>query len=155
MQRCVFAQLSISQGDKMNKAFHIMATMTIMLSLFPLVTQSAAEETANAKGGTTPESFAASVARGKITFDTVCSHCHKATYEESRIGAPGLRGVLERHDVNWLNSWIKSPETFAETDETAKALIESNAFGLAMPTLPTMQDEHNRADIIEFLKTLK
>ena len=139
----------------MNKAFHIMATMTIMLSLFPLVTQSTAEETSNTQAATGSKPFEASAKRGKATFDTVCSHCHNATYEESRIGAPGLRGVLERHDVNWLNHWIKSPETFAETDETAQALIESNPFGLAMPTLPTMQDEHNRADIIEFLKTLK
>jgi len=139
----------------MNKAFHIMATMTILLSLFPIVTQSMAEETTDTKGITEPKPFVASAERGKITFDNICSHCHNATYEESRIGAPGLRGVLERHDVNWLNHWIKSPETFAKTDEAAKVLIESNPFGLAMPTLPTMQDDHNRADIIEFLKTLK
>lgn len=136
----------------MNKAFHIMATVTILLSLFPIVTQSSAEDT-QAVANSKP--FVASATRGKVTFDTVCTHCHSATYETSRIGAPGLRGVLERHDVNWLNHWIKSPEAFAETDETAKALIESNPFGLAMPTLPTMQDEHNRADIIEYLKTLK
>ena len=134
----------------MNKAFHIMVTVTIMLSLFPLVTQSTAEEPPATQG-----SFKASAERGKIIFDTVCSHCHTTTYEESRIGAPGLRGVLERYGENWLNHWVKSPETFAKKDETAQALIESNPFGLAMPTLPTMQDEHNRADIIEYLKTLK
>ncbi|WP_038248975.1 c-type cytochrome [Ghiorsea bivora] len=139
----------------MNKAFHIMATMTIMLSLFPIVTQSAAEEGPDTQAIAESKPFTASAARGKITFDTVCTHCHNTTYEESRIGAPGLRGVLERHDVNWLNHWIKSPETFAKTDETAQALIESNKFGLAMPTLPTMQDDHNRADIIEYLKTLQ
>lgn len=150
MQRSTFAKSSISQGDKMNKAFHIMVTVTIMLSLFPLVTQSTAEEPPATQG-----SFKASAERGKIIFDTVCSHCHTTTYEESRIGAPGLRGVLERYGENWLNHWVKSPETFAKKDETAQALIESNPFGLAMPTLPTMQDEHNRADIIEYLKTLK
>ncbi len=150
MQWDTLAKSSISQGDKMNKAFHIMATVTIMLSLFPLVTQSTAEEPPATQG-----SFKASAERGKMIFDTVCSHCHNTTYEESRIGAPGLRGVLERHDVNWLNHWIKSPEIFAKKDETAQALIGSNPFGLTMPTLPIVQDDRNRADIIEYLKTLK
>ena len=92
---------------------------------------------------------------GKATFDTICSHCHETTYEDSRIGAPGLQGVLERHDEAWLNQWIKGPENFAKVDETAKDLIESNKFGLAMPTLPAMMDDQKRADVIEYLKTLK
>ena len=100
-------------------------------------------------------SNAADAANGKELFQTICAHCHLTTYDESRIGAPGLKGVLERHDEDWLSHWIKSPETFAKTDETAKSLIESNKFGLAMPTLPAMQDDAKRADIIEFLKTLK
>ena len=136
----------------MNKAFHIVSTMTILLSLFPLVTQSTAEETPDTQAVTESKP---SASRGKVIFDSLCAHCHNTTYEESRIGAPGLQGVLDRHDENWLNHWIKSPETFAKTDETAQALIESNPFGLAMPTLPTMQDDHNRTDIIEYLKTLK
>jgi len=94
-------------------------------------------------------------ARGAKIFDSICAHCHLISYEESKVAAPGLKGVLERHDVKWLNQWIKSPEAFAKVDETAAALLGSNKYGLKMPTLPEMQDPQNRADIIEYLKTLK
>lgn len=99
--------------------------------------------------------FTPDAARGAKIFDTICSHCHLISYEESKVGAPGLKGVLDRHDVKWLNQWIKSPEAFAKTDEAAKALIAANKYGIKMPTFPQMQDDHNRADIIAYLKTLK
>ena len=93
--------------------------------------------------------------RGKAIFDTTCKHCHHTNYDESSVGAPGLQGVLERHDEAWLHAWIKGPETFAKIDATAKTLLESNKFGLIMPTLPTAQDDQKRTDIIAYLKTLK
>ena len=95
------------------------------------------------------------VQAGEKLFKTICAHCHNTTYDESRIGAPGLRGVIDRHDEAWLNQWIRSPETFAKTNVAARDLIDSNRFGLAMPTFPAMQDENNRSAIIEYLKTLK
>jgi len=94
-------------------------------------------------------------ARGAKIFNSICAHCHLITYDESKVGAPGLKGVLDRHDVKWLNQWIKSPEAFAKTDETARTLIASNKYGVKMPTFPEMQNAQNRADIIEYLKTLK
>ena len=99
--------------------------------------------------------FKPDAVRGAKTFESICSHCHLVTYDESRVGAPGLKGVLERHDEKWINQWLKGPESFAKTDETAKALIESNKYGVKMPTFPEMQDPLNRADVIEYLKTLK
>lgn len=99
--------------------------------------------------------LAGDAAKGKELFQSICAHCHLTTYDDSRIGAPGLQGVLDRHDEAWLNEWIKSPESFAKTNEIASDLISSNKFGLAMPTLPAMQDDAKRADIIEFLKTLQ
>ncbi|MDX8381258.1 MAG: cytochrome c [Ghiorsea sp.] len=96
-----------------------------------------------------------SMEKGKLLFNSICIHCHRTTYEESPIGAPGLQGVLERHDEAWLNQWIKGPEVFAETNVPARDLIDGNRFGLAMPTLAAMQDEHNRLAVIEYLKTLK
>ncbi|MFQ5581785.1 MAG: c-type cytochrome [Mariprofundaceae bacterium] len=101
------------------------------------------------------EEGAADARRGEATFKLICSHCHRTDYDESRVKAPGLRGVLERHDVAWLNQWLKSPAAFAKKDETAKTLIDSHPYKLVMPTLPEMQDAQNRADVIEYLKTLK
>lgn len=99
--------------------------------------------------------FSPDAARGARIFDSICSHCHLITHEMSKVGAPGLKGVLGRRDVKWLNQWIRSPEAFAKTDEAASKLIASNKYGVKMPTFPEMQDDHNRADIIEYLKTLK
>jgi len=101
------------------------------------------------------EEFTPDAARGSKVFKTICTHCHTVTYDESRVGAPGLKGVLERHDAKWLNQWLKSPEAFAKVDETAADLLGSNKYGLKMPTLPEMQDKNNRADIIAYLETLK
>lgn len=100
------------------------------------------------------EGDAPSAARGKADFEAICAHCHQITYDESSVGAPGLKDVVERHSPEWLNHWIKSPEAFAKEDETAAALAGSNKYGLIMPTLPQMQDDARRADIIEYLKTL-
>ena len=101
------------------------------------------------------ESIQADVLHGKDIFDSICAHCHRIDYEASAVGAPGLRGVLERHSVAWVESWITSPEAFAKVDETAKDLAASNPYGLVMPTIPEMQFEQNRKDVIEYLKTLK
>ncbi len=138
----------------MNKASHIVTTVTLMLSLSTLVSIGQAEEPKTLPA-TSSAAFVPSAERGKGIFKSLCAHCHHITYDESRIGAPGLKGVLERHDTSWLNHWIRSPEAFAKVDETAKDLITSNKFGLAMPTLPAMHDDNKRADVIAYLKTLQ
>ncbi len=130
-------------------------TLTMALSLIaaPLV----AEETVS----TSPEEISevapekTKLERGKELFTSICSHCHNITYDYSAIGAPGLQGVLERHDETWINTWLSNPEAFAKTDVTARDLVESNPYGLVMPTFPAMQDEKNRRAVIEYLKTLK
>lgn len=95
------------------------------------------------------------VEHGRQIFETICSNCHRTDYEASAVGAPGLRDVMERHTPEWEDQWLTSPAAFAKRDETAKALVESNPYGLTMPTLPVMQDPKNRRDVIAFLKTLK
>ena len=123
-----------------------MRTVAILTLSFVFSMPLMAEET---------ESTGPSAVRGALTFDSICAHCHLITYEESRVGAPGLKGVLDRHDVKWLHQWLKGPEAFAKIDDTAKALIGSNKYGMKMPTFPEMQDDQRRADVIEYLKTLK
>jgi cytochrome c2 len=92
---------------------------------------------------------------GKEIFASVCVHCHTTTDERSAVDCPGLKGVLERHSAEWINTWITSPEAFAKKDDDAKMVVKGNLYGLIMPTLPEMQDAQNRRDIIAYLKTLK
>ncbi|HKI61970.1 MAG TPA: cytochrome c [Mariprofundaceae bacterium] len=118
-----------------------------------LMSEAMAEDAAGS--GTVPDATAPDIAHGKQIFDTICSHCHHTDHTTSGVGAPGLLDVLDRHDEAWINQWISGPEAFSQKDEKAKALVEANPFGLIMPTLPEMQKEQNREDIIAFLKTLK
>jgi cytochrome c2 len=92
---------------------------------------------------------------GRKIYENICVHCHRLDYQASEVGAPGLRDVTHRHDIEWIEQWITSPRAFAKIDPSAKALVASNPYGLTMPTLPEMQDPQNRADIIAFLKTLE
>lgn len=98
---------------------------------------------------------AGDVANGEKLFKSVCVHCHQASAEKSRIGAPSLLNVLSRHDEKWIDQWIKSPEALVLTDHKAMELSKSNQHGLVMPTLPVMQSEKNRRDVIAYLRTLK
>ncbi|MDQ6955988.1 MAG: cytochrome c [Mariprofundaceae bacterium] len=129
--------------------------MILMLPLLLSTPALAEEEVVAADKIAVVEAPQADVKHGKEIFDTICTHCHRTDYEASSVGAPGLKDVLERHSAEWINTWITSPEAFAEIDETAKDLMSSNPYGLKMPTIPEMQIEQNRKDIIEYLKTLK
>lgn len=97
----------------------------------------------------------ADTVHGGIIFKNICSHCHHISFKDSAVGAPGLLDVMDRHDEVWVFKWLFNPAGFAKVDETAKALVESNPYGLTMPTIPEMQDAQNRRDIISYLKTLK
>lgn len=92
---------------------------------------------------------------GRQIFESICIHCHRIDSQESTVGAPGLQGVTTRRTEAWLHQWLQGPEAFAKTDVAAQKLIRSNKFGLIMPTIPEMQSEQNRNDIIAYLKTLK
>ncbi|OIO70569.1 MAG: hypothetical protein AUJ56_05610 [Zetaproteobacteria bacterium CG1_02_49_23] len=113
-------------------------------------------ESGNATSGeeSSPALASGDVKNGEHLFSTICAHCHQASANESNTGAPGLKDVLTRHDEAWINRWIESPETLIETDHKAMKLVKSSRFGLTMPTLPAMQEEQNRRDIIEYLRTL-
>ncbi|MDQ6991457.1 MAG: cytochrome c [Mariprofundaceae bacterium] len=100
-------------------------------------------------------SFQASAERGQKIYASVCIHCHKLTDEVSAVGGSGLQGVMMRYNADWLNTWLASPESFAKVNIIARKVLDANPYGLVMPILPDMTNEHKRLDMIEFLKTLK
>ncbi|MDX8408078.1 MAG: cytochrome c [Mariprofundaceae bacterium] len=96
---------------------------------------------------------AADAEAGKAMFDMVCKYCHKSDYDDKY--GPGLKGVLERVDEAWLDNWLKDPAAMVKSDEHAKDLRQSNDFDMTMPAIPAMKDPYARANMIEYLKTLK
>ena len=97
--------------------------------------------------------MAADLEAGKKLFEQSCAYCHSADYDE-KFG-PGLAGITERRDLEWLDRFIKNPAEMIKTDEYAQTLHESNKYGLTMPTMPEMQDANKRQDVIEYMKTLE
>jgi len=96
----------------------------------------------------------ASAERGKKIYDKLCIYCHRIDAKESKVGASGMAGVFDRRDEAWLDQWLKNPTEFSKQDEVAKAISNSYPYNMMMPTLPAMQQDENRADVIEYLKTL-
>jgi len=92
--------------------------------------------------------------RGKVIYDNLCAYCHKLNGAKSLVGAFGLQDIGSRRSDAWLNSWLKAPGEFAKKNVDAKELIDDENAILVMPTLPDMQDEQKRLDVIEYIKTL-
>ncbi|MDQ7059057.1 MAG: cytochrome c [Ghiorsea sp.] len=92
------------------------------------------------------------IQKGKVVFDRLCIHCHKSNYDE-KFG-PGLAGIVERRDKQWLHAFLKKPNQMIKDDEYAKNLKENNAYNLTMPAFPEMQNKQDREDMIAYLATL-
>jgi cytochrome c2 len=95
-------------------------------------------------------SNAGDAAVGEDLFKKKCKQCHKTT-EQVLIG-PGLKDVIKRRDVEWIDRWLSNPKKMLESDPIAQELKKK--FKRAMPKIPEMSNEEHRKNIIEYLKTL-
>ena len=76
---------------------------------------------------------------GEKLFKSYCASCHKPT-NQALVG-PGLAGVTEKYDKEWLYKWIKnSGALIASGDERAIATYEENN-KVAMPAQPVNNEE--------------
>ena len=74
-------------------------------------------------------------AKGKASFDTKCSACHKLG---ERYVGPALKGVSLRRPPEWIMNMILNPVEMTQKDPVAKGLLETYAaqmanMGLAEP----------------------
>lgn len=78
------------------------------------------------------------IKEGESLFKTNCAACHGV--DRAVIG-PALKGTTERHDQEWLISWVKNSQALiASGDQTAVALFEEWNKSM-MPPFPTLSDE--------------
>lgn len=103
--------------------------------------------------GTQPAMAEGDVDRGKVIYDKICLYCHRLDYDE-KFG-PGLAGVMERVDDEWMHSFLERPGEMLKNDEYAQTLKEGNRWNMTMPALPQMQDRQAREDVIEYMRTLE
>ena len=85
---------------------------------------------------------------GKKLFETNCAACHKVT--DQRGVGPGLAGITEKRDAEWLAKWItNSADLIASGDEGAISIFEEYSKS-PMPGFPQLA-EGDISSIIEYL----
>ena len=99
--------------------------------------------------GLTAVSFAQAqdVKAGEALFKSNCSSCHKVF---GRVIGPELAGMSERHNEEWLISWIRNSQAMvAAGDPAAVALFEE--YKTVMTAFPALSDDDIK-NIIGFVK---
>jgi len=60
---------------------------------------------------------------GKALFDANCKQCHTTT--EANLIGPGLQGIDQRRDMDWLIPWVKNSQAMIKSgDDYAVALFD-------------------------------
>jgi nitrate reductase gamma subunit len=93
--------------------------------------------------------FKVNAESGDQIFNKLCMTCHSLT--DKVLVGPGLQGVNDRKDEEWLIKWIKDPQSLlAANDEYAVKLF--NDFNkVPMPGFPQLKDEEIK-DLLAFVK---
>lgn len=90
-----------------------------------------------------PLSFRTNAQDGQRIFETKCAVCHDLG-KQLKVG-PGLSGVTERRDEDWLVKFIKNPQAVWDSgDEYALNLLDEYK-GVKMISNPDLEDEDIKA----------
>jgi mono/diheme cytochrome c family protein len=91
-------------------------------------------------GGSQPRTQdPAQVEQGKTIFNNNCSACHAVTNEV--VVGPGLQGINERRQRDWLINWIHNPQKVVDSgDKYANDLLKKFN-GNIMPAFPDLTDQ--------------
>lgn len=68
-----------------------------------------------------------------------CWRCHDFGKGPSRVG-PDLKGVMLRHDADWLRRWLSDTDKMLQSDSAAIALMVAFG-GVRMPQLKMTPEE--------------
>lgn len=87
------------------------------------------------------------VEKGKATFESKCSACHKITAD--KVVGPGLKGVTERRKPQWILNMMTNPVEMTQKDPTAQGLLAEH---LTQMTNQNVSDDEAHA-ILNFLRS--
>ncbi|CAI9430423.1 Cytochrome c, mono- and diheme variants [Candidatus Ornithobacterium hominis] len=88
-------------------------------------------------------------AKGKATFETKCTACHKP---DVKFIGPAPKGILERRSPEWVMNMILNPEEMIQKDPIAKQLLaEANGAPMANQNLT----EEEARQVLEYFRTIE
>lgn len=76
-------------------------------------------------------------AAGKALFNAQCAACHKL---DAKMTGPALRNVTDRHDNEWLHSWIKNSQAMVKSGDAAAVKLYEEYNKAIMPSFPQLSD---------------
>ena len=89
---------------------------------------------------------------GERIFETKCAVCHNLD-DQPKVG-PGLHGILERRDEDWLVKFIKNPQAMWDAGDEYALKILDDFKGVKMLANPDLEDEEIRA-VIKYVSEYK
>lgn len=72
---------------------------------------------------------------GEKLFYDRCYNCHRMETAEADDIGPGLAGVVQRRDRNWLKRWIKAPDALLEAKDPLALQLFKQYNGVYMPNI--------------------
>ena len=122
----------------------MMVTALFFVLFMPVVGQDAGESQATESEATAEASTqepaipGADLAKGEELFKSVCASCHKR-YKKA-IG-PGLHGVSERREMEWIYKWVKNNKKLRDSGDQQAIAIYEEYNGSNMPAYPQFSNQ--------------
>ncbi|MCF8713349.1 c-type cytochrome [Joostella atrarenae] len=77
-------------------------------------------------------------AAGKSLFNTYCAACH---HLDRKMTGPALRGVGDKHDSEWLHSWIKNSQALIKSGDAEANKLWDEYQPSVMTAFPQLSTE--------------
>ena len=78
------------------------------------------------------------IPKGKSLFNANCASCHKL---KKKLIGPALRGASERHEKEWLYSWIRNSASMIKSGDSDAIAIYEEYNKVAMNSFPQLSNE--------------
>lgn len=84
-------------------------------------------------------------ASGEEIYKKMCMSCHSTT--EKVLMGPGLQGLSERRENDWIIKWVKDPQGMVNSGDEYAVKLFNDFNKVPMPGFPQLTDE----EIIDFV----
>ena len=78
------------------------------------------------------------IPKGKSLFNANCASCHKLN---KKLIGPALRGASERHEKEWLYSWVRNSASMIKSGDSDAIAIYEEYNKVAMNAFPQLSNE--------------